>query len=185
MRKKITKKKLLVVGVTTIAVVGFFLITRSPEEHGPRATFIGFTNGTIGPHAIFLLQGPVSWNLREVAYKKGKAWETWIPPSRGGAEFGSAFRRTNQTDRWWGPQPFEFTFIDRGTNLAATVSIPDTNAHSRVVFDLQEPRHGLSELVWKVRVLLTERGAVRRFHLRMTRTRADFLTNEINISAHM
>ena len=80
---------------------------------------------------------------------------------------------------------FEFTLHDLGSNVLATVSIPDTNAHSRVIFDLQEPRRGLSELVWKLRVLLTERGAERRFHLQTIKTRAYFLTNEVDVSANM
>ena len=126
--KKIANKKLAIAGIASVVVIGFFLIVRSPEERGSRSTFIGFTNGTIGPHAMFLLQGPASWNLREVPYEKGGALETWIPPSRGGAEFGSVFRRTNQTERWWGPQPFEFTLGYLGSELLANVSIPDTNA---------------------------------------------------------
>lgn len=183
---------MIIAGMASVAVIGFFFIIcprRSAEGRSFRATFIGFTNGTLGPHAMFLLKEPegVSSRVREVAYKQGTNWNTWIPPEHG-SDFGLVFRRTNQTDRWWGPQPFEVTYHNLGSNLLTTISVVDTNACSRVVFELQEELHPLSESVWKFKVWLMEKDSPqKRFHLRWppTRVRVYFLTNEINVSAKM
>lgn len=181
MHKKLTGKKLAVVGVVGIAAIGCFSLTFSPHGRSSYATFVGYTNGTFGPHAMFLIDGTASWDLRGVLYRKGENWETWIPISNA---LALSFQQTNQTDRWWGPQPFEFTLRKDGSDVIATVSIPDTNAHCRVIFDVQEPCSLLSELVRKFRVLLTQRGVEQRFHLRMTATRAYCVTNETNLSAN-
>ena len=55
------KKKFLVGGVFLLLVVGVFFFLRGPHssaERGFRVSFVGFTNETLGPHALLLLHKP-------------------------------------------------------------------------------------------------------------------------------
>jgi hypothetical protein len=168
------KRKLLIGGLAALLVGGVALIVfASPlaDERRFHLSFIGFTNKTLGPHAIYLLQAPdgvrrgdyyaASWMLREVSFKGQGDWKSWIPWNRA-------------------PHPYEFTLYEVDSNLFATVSLAQTNTASRVVFEVQAELGGISESLRRLRVRLTEKHPARKKHLlKYPGTRVYYLTNEI------
>jgi hypothetical protein len=170
------KTKMVIGGLAALFAGGAGLIFwASPwaEERPFHLSFVGFTNKTLGPHAIYLLQAPegirrgdyyaASWRLREVSYEEQGVWKSWIPMNRA-------------------PQPYEFTLYEVGSNKFATVSVANTNTASRVVFEVQEELGGLSETMQRLRVQVTEEHPARKKHLlKYPGTRIYYLTNEIPI----